>query len=129
VRFLLSERLRVLCNLGKTWGRSLDALAVSNTGSVPAGCLLSHNAGLLAEQIQVPTHARQPRSDRPREPGPDVESDADSSDDDEGLELEPAPVLADVDIIAASDLVHQWQHSDDGVSDTSGSSDGDSIAL
>jgi hypothetical protein len=56
---------------------------------------------------------------------PEVQSSIDSSDDDEDLELEPALVLADIDVIAASDLIHQ-QYSDDGVSDAGGnSSDGE----
>lgn len=126
MEFFLLERLRVICSLGKTWGQSLDALAASDADatSVPAGCL-SHNLELLVERVQDPTHARQPRSDRPREPGSDVQSNIDSSDDDEDLELEPALVLADIDVIAASDLIHQ-QHSDDGVSEAGGnSSDGE----
>ncbi|KAF9503782.1 hypothetical protein BS47DRAFT_1445876 [Hydnum rufescens UP504] len=87
--------------------------------------LLNSSTGLLAEQIQAPAHARPQQSDRPRKLDSNgIESDVDSSDDDEDLELEPAPVLADMDILAASDLICQ-QCSDDGASNA-GSSDWDS---
>ncbi|KAF9520212.1 hypothetical protein BS47DRAFT_1387543 [Hydnum rufescens UP504] len=127
MKFFLLEHLQVVCNLGQTWGRSLDALVISDAmaPSLPARHPLSHSVGLLAEQIQAPAHARPQQSDRPRKLDSNgIESNVDSSDDDEDLELEPAPVLADMDILAASDLICQ-QCSDDGASDA-GSSDWDS---
>ncbi|KAF9505489.1 hypothetical protein BS47DRAFT_1400325 [Hydnum rufescens UP504] len=38
VKFFLLERLRVVCNLGQTWGRSLDTLVISDAmaPSLPA---------------------------------------------------------------------------------------------
>ncbi|KAF9506248.1 hypothetical protein BS47DRAFT_1367491 [Hydnum rufescens UP504] len=87
--------------------------------------LLNSSTGLLAEQIQAPAHAGPQQSDRPRKLDSNgIESDVDSSNDDEDLELERGPVLADMDILAPSDLICQ-QCSDDGASNA-GSSDWDS---
>ena len=127
MKFLLLECLQAIANLGETWGWSLDALGVSNTDttSVPMGHSLSPGVGLVEEHIWAERHSRQLHSDRSGEPGLNVESDVDSSDDDEDLELEPALVLADIAIITASDLIHQ-QDSDDGDSGAGrSSSEGD----
>ena len=86
----------------------------ADTALVPARNQLPHNVGLVAEQIQNLAHVRPLHSNRPRELDPGgIEGDVDSSDDGEDLELEPVLVLADIDIIAASDLIHE-QHLEDG---------------
>jgi hypothetical protein len=68
------------------------------------------DVGILPSE--TPNSQRQPRSELGGV-GLPFGVELDSSDDEEGFELEPAPVLADSTILAAADYTHEQEDSCD----------------
>jgi hypothetical protein len=104
VRFVLQERVQTLCDLGKRWGRSIDIIGPSD----------NLNAAPMPDEptapVSLPSHL---------EGGCEV----DSSDDEDGFELEPALVIADGAVLAAADHTHLHDCSDDSESSDASSVD------
>ncbi|KAF9503661.1 hypothetical protein BS47DRAFT_1369368 [Hydnum rufescens UP504] len=92
------EHIQTLCDLGMRWGQAIDALNVALPGK------------LRGSQ----------RHTNSQSGGVSLVFEVDSSDDEEGFELEPSLVLADSAILAAADYTHQQGLSSDEGSQSNG---------